>query len=74
MAASAVLHKAQRDTDAEGRIVATLADYEIAWDAFNPGVSVFHNPSQGAGVVALVQALEGMIEEARKAFEAKRAA
>ncbi len=73
VAASAVLHKAQRETDAKGRIVATLDDYGHAWDAFGPGVAVFHNPQQGPGVVALVRVLEDMIEVKRKAFEAASA-
>ena len=73
VAASAVLHKAQRETDAKGRIVATLDDYGHAWDAFDPGVAVFHNPQQGPGVIALVRVLEEMIEEERKIFEAARA-
>jgi hypothetical protein len=74
VSASAVLHKAQREVDTKGRIVATLADYEIAWDAFNPGVSAFHNPQFAPGVIALVLALEGMVEKARAAFEAKKGA
>ena len=67
VAACAILHKAQREVDARGRILATLVDYEHAWKAFNPGVSTFHNPQQAPGVIALVRVLEGLIEKARKA-------
>jgi hypothetical protein len=63
--AVALLHKAQRNVDAAGRIVATFADYEIAWRAFNPGVANFHNPKFSPGVIALVRALEGLVAEAR---------
>lgn len=70
VAASSVLHRAQREVDAKGRVVATLADYEHAWDAFNPGVSIFHNPQFGPGVIALVSALEKLIEEERRVYNA----
>ncbi len=71
---SAVLHKAQREVDGHGRIVATLADYEHAWDAFNPGVSIFYNPQCGADIIALVRVLERMAEEERVGAVAKQAA
>jgi hypothetical protein len=70
--ASAVLHKAQREIDAKGRIIATLDDYGHAWDAFGPGVAIFHNPQQSPGVIALVRVLEQLIEEERKIFEAAK--
>jgi hypothetical protein len=36
---SAVLHKAQREVDAKGRIIATIEDYRHAHEAFDEGVS-----------------------------------
>ena len=32
--ASAILHQAQRQIDAQGRVVATIADYELAYPIF----------------------------------------
>jgi hypothetical protein len=72
VSASAVMHKAQREVDVKGRVIATFDDYGNAWDAFNPGVSTFHSPQFGPGVIALVRALETLIEEERKVFEAAR--
>ena len=46
-AACAILHKAQREVDARGRIIATLDDYSHAWSAFNPGVSSVPSSSTG---------------------------
>ena len=40
--ASAILHKAQREIDAQGAIVADIADYRHAWEAFNTGVSALY--------------------------------
>jgi hypothetical protein len=37
--ACAVIHKAQREIDEQGRIVATLDDYRRAHDAFDSGMS-----------------------------------
>ena len=33
--ASAILHQAQRQVDAQGRVVATIADYELAYPIFS---------------------------------------
>ena len=33
--ASALLHQAQRQVDAQGRVVATVADYELAYAIFS---------------------------------------
>ena len=35
---SAILHKAQREKDEKGRIIATLDDYQHAHEAFDPGL------------------------------------
>jgi hypothetical protein len=56
--ASAVLHKAQRQTDDRGRIVAEFADYPCGWNAFNQSVSSLYGVRTRAEVVAVVQAAE----------------
>ena len=58
--ASAVLHKAQRQTDSEGRIVAAIADYANAWNAFNIGVSSVYGTRVRKEIVALVKVAEDM--------------
>jgi hypothetical protein len=58
--ASAVLHKAQRQTDSEGRIVAALADYANAWNAFNIGVSSVYGTRVRKEIVALIKEAEKM--------------
>jgi hypothetical protein len=42
VSASAILHKAQRQTDGKERIVATLDDYRHAYEAFAPGVAALY--------------------------------
>jgi hypothetical protein len=56
----AVLHRAQRQTDAEGRIVAELADYRHAWNAFNQSVSSLYGVRTRTEVVAAVKAAEAL--------------
>jgi hypothetical protein len=56
--ASAVLHKARRQTDDRGRIVAEFADYRCGWNAFNQSVSSLYGVRTRAEVVAVVQAAE----------------
>ena len=58
--ASAVLHKAQRQTDAELRIVATLDDYQHAWSAFAAGVSALYGTRVRKEIAAVVRAAEEM--------------
>jgi hypothetical protein len=53
-----VLHKAQRQTDDRGRIVAEFADYRCGWNAFNQSVSSLYGVRTRAEVVAVVQAAE----------------
>jgi hypothetical protein len=61
--ASAVLHKAQRTTDEHGWIVAELADYRHAYEAFSGGLSgVYSKVSEK--VVAVVRAVEEMQADA----------
>jgi DNA polymerase-1 len=61
--ASAVLHKANRQIDHEGRLVATLDDYRNAWFAFNTGVSALYGARVRKEIVALVKAAEEMEAE-----------
>ena len=56
--AAAVVHRAQRRLDPEGRIVAELADYEAVYRAFAPGLAALYRPRASPGVIALVEALE----------------
>jgi hypothetical protein len=74
VSASAILYKAQRQADSEGRIVATLDDYKNAHEAFGSGVAALYRPQMSAGVVALVTTLEGLIEGERKRMEGEREA
>jgi hypothetical protein len=74
VSASAILHRAQRQTNGDGWIVATLDDYKHAFDAFAPGLAALYRPQMSAGVVALVRALEGLIEGERKRLAAVVAA
>ena len=57
---SAVLHKAQRQTDSQGRLIAELADYRHAWSAFNQSMAGLYGVQDPAsGVVAVAKAAEG---------------
>ena len=56
--AAAVVHRAQRQLDPEGRIVAELADYEAVYRAFAPGLAALYRARASPGVIALVEALE----------------
>ena len=54
--ASTVLHKAQRQTDQNGRIVAELADYRHAWNAFNQSAASLYGVKMRPEVIAVVEA------------------
>jgi len=58
--ASAVLHRAQRQTDENGRIVAELADYKNAFDAFNIGMATLYDLKPAGAVVAALAAVVEM--------------
>jgi DNA polymerase-1 len=58
--ASAILHKAQRQIDEQGAIVAALADYRHAWEAFNTGVSALYGTQVRKEIIALVKVAEAM--------------
>jgi hypothetical protein len=55
---SAVLHKARRQTDSQGRIVAELADYRHAWNAFNQSMAGLYGVKVRPEVVAIAKAAE----------------
>jgi hypothetical protein len=57
---SAVLHKARRETDARGRIVATIDDYRHAHEAFDEGVSSLYGVKTRKEIIAVVKAVEEM--------------
>ena len=56
--ASAVIHRAQRKTDAQGRIVAALADYGHAWSAFNQSMASLYGLRVREEIVAVAKAAE----------------
>ncbi len=69
VAASAVIHMQQRQRDAEGRIVAELADYQWAFRAFSLGLAALYKPQFSLGIIALVKVLE--VEIAKKKAEVR---
>ena len=69
--ASAILHSAQRQRDAQGRIVAEIADYENAFEALNGGLATAYTPVVSPGVISVVKALEDMLAEQKAEVEKK---
>jgi hypothetical protein len=57
---SAILHKAQRQTDSAGRIVATIDDYRHAHEAFDGGLGRLYKIKTPATALAVVRAIEAM--------------
>jgi hypothetical protein len=57
--ASALLHQAQRQVDAQGRVVATIADYELAYPIFSKVMA----QSSGKGVSDNVREVVKLIAE-----------
>jgi hypothetical protein len=57
--ASAILHQAQRQVDAQGRVVATIADYELAYPIF----SKVMEQTSGKGVTDNVREVVKLIAE-----------
>ena len=57
--ASAVAHKAQREVNQDGAIVATLDDYRHAHEAFDEGLATVHGKASEK-VTAVVTAIEAM--------------
>ena len=69
--ASAILHSAQRQKDAQGRIIAEIADYENAFEALNGGLATAYAPIVSPGVISVVKALEDMLAEQKAEVEKK---
>ena len=57
--ASAVLHKAKRGK-AGDKIIAEIADYEHAWEAFHPGLSALYGMQIRPEIIAVVRAAESL--------------
>ena len=57
---SAILHKAQREKDARGRVVATIDDYRHAYEAFDEGLASLYKVKTPVTALAVVKAIEGM--------------
>jgi hypothetical protein len=55
--ASAVIHKAQRAADSDGRIIATLDDYEHAHSAFDAGMAALYDIKQSGATEAALKAV-----------------
>ena len=56
--ASAILHKAQRQLDGNGRIIATLDDYRLAHDVIDPSSADAHHVVIPETALAVVEAIE----------------
>ena len=69
--ASAVLHKAQRKTNADGAIIAEFADYKHAHAAFDEGLSTVHGHASPK-VIATVKAIEEIQAEAQGGGEGEQ--
>jgi hypothetical protein len=65
--ASALLHQAQRQRDAQGRVVATIADYELAYPIFSKVMA----ESSGKDVSENVRAVVKLIADRAAAAAAK---
>ena len=57
---SAILHKAQREKDQRGRIVATIDDYKHAYEAFDEGLARLYKVKTPETALAVVKAIEDM--------------
>jgi hypothetical protein len=57
---SAILHKAQREKDGTGRIVATLDDYRHAHEAFDAGLASLYKVRTPETALAVVRAVKEM--------------
>jgi hypothetical protein len=69
--ASAILHSAQRQKDAQGCIIADIADYGNAFEALNDGLATAYAPIVSPGVISVVKALEDMLAEQKAEVEKK---
>jgi hypothetical protein len=66
---SAILHKAQREKDERGRIVATIDDYRSAHEAFDPGLASLYKIVSPLTTIAVVRAIEEMGATTSKAVK-----
>ena len=57
---SAVIHKAQREVDGQGRLIAELADYRHAWSAFNQSMAGLYGVKVRPEVIAIAKAAEDL--------------
>ena len=57
---SAVIHKAQRQIDSQGRVVAEMADYRAAWSAFNQSMAGLYGVKIRPEMIAIAKAAEAM--------------
>ena len=57
---SAIVHKAQRKMDSNGRIVASIDDYRHAHEAFDGGLGRLHKIKTPETALAVVRAVEAM--------------
>jgi hypothetical protein len=57
---SAILHKAQRQIDSNGRIVASLDDYRHAHQAFDGGLGRLYKIKTSETAIAVIRAVEAM--------------
>jgi hypothetical protein len=58
--ASTILHKAQRDIDNDGALIATLDDYKHGRDAVDDGLASLYKLEVPATTIAVVRAIEKM--------------
>jgi hypothetical protein len=65
--ASALLHRAQRKTDGEGRIIAELDDYRHAYAAYNEGMAALYDLRPADAIRAALGAVITIAEEAENA-------
>ncbi len=71
---SAILHSAQRQRDARGRIIATLDDYSLAYDALNDGLATLYGTKIATTLHPIIVAIEGLVAKEqvhRAALQAK---
>jgi hypothetical protein len=57
---SAILHRAQREKDASGRLIATIDDYRHAYEAFDEGLARLYKVKTPETALSVVKAIEEM--------------
>lgn len=61
IASSAIAHKAQRQVDGKGRLIATIEDYAWAYEAFAAGLSGLYHPQVSPAIIRLVKVFERLV-------------